>query len=158
MGVSAEARRIHTKFSFAVEFEGVTAITFSTCGPLQAQIAKIEYWEGGSRIPIKIPGRYTTADITLERASAVNDFDLRDWFKQVYDASSNRGTDDFAEFKRDGEIHLLDPSGSIARRWEIVQAWPFDHTEGAFDAGVDEVNMEILILAYDRLDLVVGSR
>ena len=158
MTVSARARRNQTKFAFQVEFNGVAAIQFATCGPLQEQVGKIEYWEGGSRIAISIPGRYTTPDLTLERASAVGDFDLHNWFKQTYDASSNRGTDDFAQFKRDGEIALLSPAGEPERRWRLQGAWIIDFTHGAFDASVDEVNMETVVLAYDTLAIIAGSR
>ena len=40
---------------------------FQKMSELSGEFADIEYFEGGALIPIKVPGRLTYADVTLER-------------------------------------------------------------------------------------------
>ncbi len=46
---------------------GVGSAGFAKCSELSAEVAKVEYHEGGSLIPFKSPGRLTFSDVTLER-------------------------------------------------------------------------------------------
>ncbi len=63
---------------------------FQKCSELSVEVAKVEYFEGGSLIPNKSPGRLTFADVTLERG-ATQDRDLFDWLQDVAITSSGLG-------------------------------------------------------------------
>ena len=62
----------------------------------------MQYFEGGSLIPNKSPGRLTFSDVTLERG-ATQDRDLFDWFQDVAITSSGLGLTD-VNYKRNLDI------------------------------------------------------
>ncbi len=74
----------------------------------------MQYFEGGSLIPNKSPGRLTFADVTLERG-ATRDRDLFDWFQDVAITSSGLGVADHA-YKRNLDIVQQDRDGVTLRR------------------------------------------
>mgnify|MGYP005827357601 CR=1 FL=1 len=51
-------------------------------------------------------------------------------------------------------IAMLDDSGSSeVRRWNLIGAWPCELQTAALDALGNEIAIETLTLAYDRLEL-----
>jgi len=79
MAIVGSPRSFHKKFKYIVEIDSVGSSGFQKCSELSVEVAKVEYYEGGSLIPNKSPGRLTFADVTLERG-ATSDEDLFDWF------------------------------------------------------------------------------
>jgi hypothetical protein len=70
---------------------------------LQHLPANVQYFEGGSLIPNKSPGRLTFSDVTLERG-ATEDRDLfGDWLQHVAITSSGLGLTD-VNYKRNLDI------------------------------------------------------
>lgn len=142
------------KFKFLVEIDGVVSAKFQKCSELSAEIAKVEYHEGGAVIPDKSPGKVTVSDLTLERG-ACRDADLFTWFKQVIDITAQTGQID-PQFKRSLDIVQLDRDGSELRRWTVTGAWPTKFVAGAWDNEADENVIESVVLAIDTFDKTAG--
>jgi phage tail-like protein len=151
MPVIGNPRTFHKKFKFIVEVDGVASAGFQKCSELSVEVANVQYYEGGSLIPNKSPGRLTFADVTLERG-ATSDKDLFDWLTQVADAAANAGLNE-PEFKRNLDIVQQDRDGSTLRRWSLTGAWPVKFVAGDWDNEADENVIESVTLTYDFFEL-----
>lgn len=151
MAVIGNPRTFHKKFKFIVEIDGVAHAGFQKCSELSVEAANVQYYEGGSLIPNKSPGRLTFADVTLERG-ATTDHDLHDWFAQVADAAANVGLNE-PEFKRNLDIVQQDRDGSTLRRWSLSGAWPVKFVAGEWDNEADENVIESVTLTFDFFEL-----
>ena len=151
MPVIGNPRTFHKKFKFIVEIDGVASAGFQKCSELSVEVANVQYYEGGSLIPNKSPGRLTFADVTLERG-ATSDKDLFDWLTQVADAAANAGLNE-PEFKRNLDIVQQDRDGSTLRRWSLTGAWPVKFVAGDWDNEADENVIETVTLTYDFFEL-----
>lgn len=146
-------RTFHHKYKFLVEIEGIRSAAFSKCSELEAEIAKIEHYEGGALRPHKMPGRVTVPDITLERGACV-DNDLYKWFKETVDLKRQIGKKDVGHgqvggFRRNFRIIQLDRDDSELRSWIVAGAWPDKMTAGDWDNDADEVVIEKITLSID---------
>jgi len=152
MTIMGNPRSFHKKWKFVADFDGVMSAGFAKCSELSAEVAKVEYFEGGSLIPNKSPGRVTFSDVTLERG-ATQDHDLFDWFTDVALVSAGTGLNDI-DYKRNGDIVQQDRDGSTLRRWSLTAAWPTKFVAGEWDNDSDETVIESVTLTYDLFDLV----
>lgn len=151
MPVLGTPRSFHKKFKFVVEIDGLASAGFQKASELSVEIANVQYYEGGSLIPNKSPGRLTFADVTLERGATM-DRDLFDWFTQVAEASANMGLKE-PVFKRNLDIVQQDRDGSTLRRWSLTGAWPVKFVAGDWDNEADENVIESVTLTYDFFEL-----
>jgi phage tail-like protein len=150
MPIIGAPRSFHKRFSFVIESDLANA-GFQKCSELSVEVSSIDYYEGGSLIPHKSPGRLKFADITLERG-ATKDQDLFDWMQQVADAAANAGLVE-SRYKRNVDIVQQDRDGSTLRRWSIAGAWPVKFVAGAWDNEADENVIESVTLTYDYFTL-----
>ena len=143
-------REVHTKHKFLVQTRKFGFAAFQKCSELSQETAKIEYFEGGALIPIKVPGRITFSDITLERGSS-SDHQFHQWCLDVANAAVSGGkgqkmplfkTDDMA-------IQQKDLNNSVMREWSVQGAWPIKYVAADWDNTVDDVVIEQLTLTYD---------
>ncbi len=111
----------------------------------------MQYFEGGSLIPNKSPGRLTFADVTLERG-ATQDRALFDWFQDVAITSSGLGLNDVF-YKRNLDIVQQDRDGTTLRRWSLSRAWPVKFVAGDWDNEADENVIESVTLTCDFFEL-----
>src|SRR5690606_6624903 len=151
MTVIGNPRSFHKKIKFIVEIDDVVHAGFQKCSELSVEVANVQYFEGGSLIPNKSPGRLTFADVTLERG-ATSDRDLFDWFVQVADAAANAGLNE-PQFKRNLDIVQQDRDGSTLRRWSLNGAWPVKFVAGDWDNEADENVIESVTLTFDFFEL-----
>lgn len=156
MGVVGNPVKFHKKFSFVVEIEDVDLADFTKCSDLEAEIAKVEQWQGGTLIPDKSPGRVTISDITLERGVADGDSDLYSWWLDVVRVSANQGLPT-AGYKRPVGIITLDRDATILRRWPLDNCWPTKMVVGQWDNEADENQVESLTFTFDSFDLIEGG-
>ena len=145
-------RVYHKKFKFIVEIDDVAVAAFQKCSELSAEIAKIEYSEGGTLSPDKSPGRVSFTDITLERG-ATDDEDMFEWFKEVVDAVNNVGLAE-PEYERSIDIVQQDRAGNELRRWRCFRSWPTKFMAGDWDNEADENVIESMTLTYKAFDRV----
>jgi phage tail-like protein len=151
MAVIGTPRSFHKRFKFLVKADDLNHAGFQKCSELSAEVASVQYFEGGSLIPNKSPGRLTFADVTLERG-ATKDRDLFDWFQDVAITSSGLGLSD-PSYKRNLDIVQQDRDGTTLRRWSVSQAWPV-FVAGEWDNEADENVIESVTLTYDFFELV----
>ena len=144
-------RTFHKRFKFIIEVDEFATAGFQKCSELSVEVANVQYYEGGSLIANKSPGRLTFADVTLERG-ATTDLDMFNWFSVVVNTASGLGTVE-PEFKRNLDIVQQDRDGSTLRRWSLNSAWPIKFVAGEWDNEADENVIESLTLAYDFFDL-----
>lgn len=147
-------RSFHKKFKFLFEIDGFNYFGFQKCSELSAEIAKIEYHEGGALLADKSPGRVTVADVTIERA-ATTDNDLWLWFQTVVGLVTQVGLVD-PQYKRDGDVSQLDRDGSELRRWGCTGLWPTKFVAGDWDNEADENVIEKATLSIDTFDKIAG--
>src|SRR3990172_5285517 len=113
MPVIGNPRSFHKKFKFVCEIDDVGHAGFQKCSELSVEVANVQYFEGGSLIPNKSPGRLTFADVTLERG-ATQDRDLFEWLQDVAITSSGLGLTDVF-YKRNLDVVQQDRDGVILR-------------------------------------------
>src|SRR6266568_2440267 len=146
MPIIGNPRSFAKKFKFIIEVDLFGSSGFQKCSELSVEAANILYFEGGSLIPNKSPGRLTVTDVTLERG-ATQDHDLFDWFQDVALASSGTGL--AAPFyKRSVDVVQLDRDDTELRRWMLTRAWPTKFVAGDCDNTSDDVVIESVTLAY----------
>ena len=151
MAVIGNPRSFHKRFKFIIEGDQIAHAGFQKCSELAVEVAKVEYYEGGSLIPNKSPGRLTFADVTLERG-ATQDRDLFDWFQDVAVTSSGLGLTD-VNYKRNLDILQQDRDGNTLRRWSLYRAWPVKFVAGEWDNEADENVIESVTLTFDYFEL-----
>ena len=134
------------KYRFVVEIDDFARAEFSKCSALEAEIAKVETWEGGALTAIKEPGRVTFTDVTLERG-ATSDEDCYRWFKEVVQAYKDAGVVS-PNHLRNVDIVQWDRDGTELRRWTLEEAWPTKFVAGEWDNGADETTVEMLTLCF----------
>ena len=152
MAIIGNPRTFHKKFKFIVQIDDVLHAGFQKCSELSAEVANIQYFEGGSLIPNKSPGRLTFSDVTLDRG-ATQDRDLFDWFQDVAITSSGLGLGGVG-YKRNLDIVQQERDGTTLRRWALTGAWPTKFVAGEWDNESDENVIESVTLTYDFFELV----
>jgi phage tail-like protein len=152
-------RELFPKHQFLVNVEPDMSAGFQKCSELSYEVAKIEYWEGGSMIPWKVPGRVTMADVTLERGASTSR-KFYDWSLAVCNATvgkfPTRGSGyptpgylddiDIIQLDRDGETQL--------RVFRCYNCWVQKFIAGEWDNTADEVVIESMTLTFDWFELI----
>lgn len=151
MAVMGSPRSHHKRFKFLCEADDVSYAGFQKCSELSVEVASVVYFEGGSLIAHKSPGRLTFSDVTLERG-ATRDTDLFHWFQDVANTASGLGLPD-AGYKRSLDIVQQDRDGTTLRRWSLSGAWPVKFVAGEWDNEADENVIESVTLTYDHFTL-----
>jgi phage tail-like protein len=130
-------------FSFLVEIDGVAAATFRSVSGLAAEAEVIEFRQLGESHSIKLPGRIRYPNVILRRGLTTSR-DLWDWWETVRDGAIQRRT---------VLIALLDDAGQTVLRWRLSEAWPAKWELSELDSGKNEIAIETLELAHERLEL-----
>ena len=154
--LQGQHRTLFGRFKFLVQIKDFTSAAFQTCTGLKYNIAKIEYYEGGSLIAYKEPGRVTFDDLALERGVSY-DTDFYDWLKDVVDIikyakvpKGGRGGGTVSpKYKRNLTVKQLERDNKTVLTYDVRAAFPVDFTPGDFDNTADEVSIEALTLTYD---------
>jgi phage tail-like protein len=155
MPIIGKPRTFQKKHKFIVEIDSVAFAGYQSCSELTSEIAETQYFEGGSSIANKSPGRQTFSDVTLMRAAVEGDLDMYLWHQQVVEAQAQAGLEE-PEFKRNLDIVQLGNDGKTKRRWRLFNAWPKSFTAGAWDNDSDDNVIESVTLCYDYFTLITG--
>jgi phage tail-like protein len=142
----AGARRDPFKnYSFLVEIDGISSSAFKSVSGLAAEAEVIEYREGSDPISSsrKLPGRVRYPNVRLSRGLTTSR-DLWDWWETVVNGTVER---------RNVAITLLDDSRTPVLRWLLRDAWVAKFDAPELDASANEVAIETLELAHERLEL-----
>jgi phage tail-like protein len=132
-------------FKFWVEIESIVVAEFQDCSGLRMERAIEKIEEGGVNDRVHIlPGRTTYSNITLKYGISTST-ELWDWFREgILDGKVKR-----INFS----IILRDVTGSVARRWDIVDAFPVRWEGPQFTSDSNQVAIETLEIAHHGIDL-----
>jgi phage tail-like protein len=149
MAVSRD--RPYTQFNFIVDIGDGTAEGpsggFQEVSPISTEVAVIEYRNGNSRenSPIKITGLNKASDVTLKRG-LIGALNLYAWLDDIRNGNQNA--------MRTVTIRLQSEDRSqVVQTWKLLRARIVKHTSGPFNAKGNEVAVEEIVLAYERLEL-----
>jgi phage tail-like protein len=143
--------RPYTDFNFLVDLgtgntDGPEA-GFQDISEIGMQVPVIEYRNGNSKdnSVIKLTGLCKVPDVTLKRG-IIGSLALYQWLDQI------RNGDEHAF--RDVRISLQneDHTGTV-QTWKLMRARIIKHTSGPFNARGNQVAMEDLVLACERLEM-----
>jgi len=136
-------------YNFSVELNGITRAGFRECSGLENSQTAGTYREGTDPYlsPRKIPGLVTYGDITLSRG-VTGDSKLWEWRLKAVNGAVER---------HDISISLHDDLGAAKITWNLFEAWPTSWTGPSFNATADELAIEQITIAYERIKLDVWS-
>ena len=133
----------YRNFSFLVEIDGITQAGFSDCSGFGASTDPVEYREGGETKTVrKLPGLTKYTNITL-KWGLTDSKELYNWYRDVVNGKIER---------KSGSIILLDLEGNEKVRWNFFEAWPTKWDGPDFTAKGNDVSIETLELAHERVE------
>jgi phage tail-like protein len=135
----------YKNFPFRVEIEGLVSAGFTEVSGLSAEAEVIEYREGADMTPArKLPGLTKYENVTLKRG-ITDSRELFEWWTTVVNGKVQR---------RSVAITLLDDDGTEVLRWVLHEAWIAKIEFGDLEAEGNDVAIESIELAHERLELV----
>jgi phage tail-like protein len=135
----------YRNFNFLIEIDGITQAGFSDCSGFGASTDPIEYREGGENKSVrKLPGMTKFNNITL-KWGLTDSTELYNWYRDVVNGKIRR---------RNGSIIVLDLEGNEKTRWNFFEAWPTKWDGPDFTAKGNDVAVDMLELAVERLERV----
>ena len=137
----------YRNFNFHVLIDGLPETGFREVVIPGTRLEVVEYRVGsdpfsGTR---KLPGRAVTGSVVLKRGID-QDLSLWNWFETVRNGNLDR---------RNVVIALVDTERTEVRRWNVSGAWPVAYQPSALHAQGNEVVIETLELACERVDIEV---
>ena len=141
----------YSNFNFVVEIGGQEIGGFSEVSGLDGENQPIEYREGneGINAPRKLPGLERYPNVVLKRGITGNAY-LWEWRREVRDGGTA-----FPPV-RNVVVKLLDEKADRNRpamTWTLTNAWPTKLTGPQLSAKGNDIAIEQLDLAVDRIDL-----
>jgi phage tail-like protein len=143
--------RPYTDFNFLVdlgtgETDGPEA-GFQEISGIGMEVAVIEYRNGNSKenSVIKLAGLNRATDVTLRRG-ILGSLNLYRWLDQI------RNGDQSAYRTVTIQLQNEDHTG-VVQTWKLLRARIIKHTSGPFHARGNQVAMEELVLAFERLEM-----
>ncbi|WP_437569815.1 phage tail protein [Sorangium sp. So ce542] len=132
-------------FQFMVEIDGVSNARFQEVGGIDATTDVIEYREGGTMLGSrKLPGQTKHSNLTLKRGYT-DDNQLFAWYESVMSGKTER-------IRRNISVVQLDMAGTEVHRWNLFEAFPVKYTAPSFNAKGNELSIETLEVAYERIE------
>jgi phage tail-like protein len=132
-------------FKFWVEIESIVVAEFQDCSGLRVERDVERYKEGGVNDHEQIlPGRSKYTNITLKYGLS-SSTEIWDWFQE--------GLLDGKVKRVNFSILLRDVKGDVARRWNIVDAFPVRWEGPQFTSDSNQVAIETLEIAHHGITL-----
>ena len=148
MAVERPNKNPYSAFNFTVEINGAQIAAFQEVSGLDSENAPIEYREGADRMNTtrKLPGLERYKNCTLRRG-LTGSLELWNWRKEVRD-----GAGAFPP-TRDVTIQLQNERHEPVYKRKLTNAWCTKLTGPSLNASGNELAIETMELAYDRLDI-----
>jgi phage tail-like protein len=143
--------RPYNQFNFLVDLgtgntDGPQA-GFQELSGLSTEVPVIEYRNGNSNenSVTKLTGLARVGDVTLKRG-LIGALDLFAWLAQIRDGDQKA--------LRTVSIQLLsEDHGAVVQTWKLLRARIIKHTSGPFNAKGNDVAIEEIVLAFERLEM-----
>lgn len=132
-------------YNFKLIVQGVVQGHFTEIDGLGVKVARILYRAGGENSTVRaIPGQVEYTAVTL-RYGLTDSTELLRWLFTAVNGRVER---------RNVSLAMLDDSASTeVRRWNLIGAWPCEWFGAPLNALGNDLAIETLSLAYDRLEL-----
>jgi len=132
-------------FNFRIEFDNLTAASFSECSGLTADGDAVDYREGtdAENHVRKLTGLRKYSNITLKRGYTQN-AELWTWYANILNGVQDR---------RSGHIILMDEGHNDVLRWSVSNAFINKLEAPSFKASGNEVAIESCELVHEGLSL-----
>jgi len=143
--------RPYTQFNFLVDIgDGNSdgpAAGFQEVSAISTEVAVAAYRNGNSRenSVTKITGLNKASDVTLKRG-VIGSLSLYQWLEEI--RNGNQRALRTVTIQLQNEDHT-----EVVQTWKLLRARIIKHTSGPFNARGNEVAMEEIVLAYERLEL-----
>jgi phage tail-like protein len=135
----------YNNFNFLVEIDGISRAAFHEASGFDSTIDVIEHREGGENTTLrKLPGQTKYSNIVL-KWGITDDLELYDWHHQAVLGNLQR---------RNGSIVGLDRQGNEIVRWNFFNAWPAKYDGPDYNAEGNDIAIETLELAHERVERV----
>ncbi len=132
-------------FQFMVEIDGIDNARFQEVGGIDATTDMIEYREGGDILgPRKFPGMTKHSNLSLKRGFS-DDKRLFKWFEDVMTGRTEK-------IRKNISVVQLDMAGKEVLRWNLFSAFPVKYTAASYNAKGNELSIEALEIAYERIE------
>lgn len=116
--------------------------SFNEVSGLELEIPPIEYRTGSEDVTVrKLTGLVKYTNITLKRG-IIGHVGFWNWIVEALNGRVRRTS---------GSIVMLDENRQEAMRWNFDRGWPTKYTGPTLSAGKNEVAIETLVLAVERL-------
>ena len=137
----------YKNFRFLLEIDDITQAGFREVTVPDSTQDPIEYREGNEPITArKLPGLIKYGNVSL-KWGITDSFDLYDWRKMVEDGNIKKARKNVA-------IVVLDDEGNQAARWEFLQAWPTKYDAPDLNATANEIAIETLEIAHEKMERI----
>jgi phage tail-like protein len=143
--------RPYTQFNFLVDLGTGTTdgpqAGFQECSEIGMSVDVIEYRNGNDRENDvrKLTGLAHVNDVTLKRG-IIGSLDLYDWLDQI--RNGDQAAYRTVVIQLQNEDHT-----AVVQTWKLLRARIVKHVSGPLNAKGNDVAMEELTLAYERLEL-----
>lgn len=147
MAVERENKNPYSAFNFVVEIDGDAVAAFQEVSGLDSENTPIEYRTGADAINSvrKLPGIEKYPNITLKRGITGSLF-LWNWRKEARDGSG------LYPPVRNVVIILQNDRHEPVYKWKLTNAWCCKLTGPTLNATGNEIAVETMELAHERLD------
>jgi len=148
MAVERDNKNPYSAFNFIVEIGGSQIAAFQEVTGLDSENTPIEYREGADAMNTvrKLPGIEKYPNLTLKRG-ITGSLALYEWRKEVRDGSGAFPP------TRDVVIQLQNEKHENVFKWKLTNAWCTKLTGPSLNAKGNEIAIETMELAFDRLDI-----
>jgi phage tail-like protein len=141
----------YSQFNFTVDLGLGTGVRagFQECSGIGMEVAVAEYRTGAdpTNNVRKVTGLNKVTDVTLKRG-VIGVLDLYQWLDDIRDGSDN-GIRNVTVGLMSEDRSNTDP----VMRWSLKNARIIKYTVGPFNAKGNDVAMEEMVLAYERLEV-----
>ena len=137
----------YSAFNFRVTI-GTTPVAFQEVTGLDSENQTIDYREGTDTLNSvrKLQGMERYPNVVCKRG-ITGDLTLWQWRQEVRDATST------VPPYRDVTIDLLDEKGDTVMTWKLTNAWCTKLSGPSLNAKGNEIAIETMELAHDRIDI-----
>lgn len=148
MATERSNKNPYSAFNFTVSIDGAVVAAFQEVSGLDSENTPIEYREGGDAFNTvrKLPGIEKYPPLTLKRGLTGTLY-LWQWRKEVRDGGSA-----FPPV-RNVVIQLQNEQHQNVYKWKLTNAWCSKLSGPALKGQGNELAIETMELAYDRLDI-----
>ena len=149
--MAVQRERPYTQFNFLVDLgDGVTdgpRAGFQEVSGIGIEVNVIEYRNGNSKVNdvIKLNGLAKYPDVTFKRG-VIGSLDLYNWIDQI------RNGDPGALRTVTVQLQNEDRS-AVVQTWKLQRARIVKHVSGPLHAQGNDVAIEEMVLAYERLEM-----